>query len=106
MSELTANILMPYWKQGYDLNRCIIEENDKINVKQTLKNYSKFLRSCAEYVDQIENEIPQVNDLTIFADTHFIEISGDKTIIQNLIDKNLVTKSDYEEENNSEEENN
>lgn len=89
-----ASIWLPYFKQGDDLHACLVTENGKVNVKETLSHHIKLLGNAINHLQQIHDAIPDENDLEIEGDTHHIGICGDKALIQKLNDSKLVDIED------------
>lgn len=93
-----ADVWLSYFKQGDDMHKCIEKDaNGKINVKASLKNHMELLQSVAEHLKEINDNIPEVNDLTISGDTHCISISGDPDVIEKLINLKLVNERQFVE---------
>ena len=91
-----ATIFLPYFKQGDDLNSCIEKyEDGNVNTKETLKKYVELLENVINIIKEIDSIIPENNDIEIDGDTHYIGITGDKKILDKLVEKDLAQ---YEEE--------
>ena len=56
------------------------------------------MKGAIDILEKINEELPVVNNIEIDADTHNIEISGDERIITELLNKDLVIKSYFEDE--------
>lgn len=87
----SAEINLPYFKQGDDLNCSIVkDENDKVNAKETLRNHINLLQRAINILVAINEKIPEVNDVELYGDTHYISITGDERIINLLLQENLI----------------
>lgn len=86
----TAEIRLPYFKQGDDMHNCLVIENNKINARASIENHINLLRAAIDKLDKIKNMLPENSDFQISADTHCIEITGDKNIIERLEANGLV----------------
>ena len=102
--RLYATIFLPYFKQGDDLNGCIVkDENEVVDTKATLRNHMAQLEAAIAELKEIHDTIPDVNTCVIDGDTHHIGIEGDERIINALVSKELAQiDEDYNEENNNE----
>lgn len=99
----SAQIWLSYYKQGDDLDQCIVrDENNKIDSRATLENHINLLQMSIDCLKNIINELPLVNDIELNGNTHYIGITGDERIINNLIEKNLVFEDDFSDEEGSE----
>ena len=91
-SKKSTTIWLPYFKQGDDLGRCIEkDDNGNIMVKQTISNHILLLESSIDQLKEINNLIPEINNYSIYGDTHNITITGDERFINNLVNKGLAT---------------
>ena len=95
----SAQLWLDYYKQGDDMNQCIIKNEDgKIDAKASINNHIALLENVIEHLKQVNNLIPYDNDIDIDANTHHIDLNGDSEIIQKLIDAKLLNSDDEEEE--------
>jgi len=86
-----ATIWLGYFKQGDDLDRCIVKDDDgDVNTKETLNNHIKLLEAVIEKLKSINDLIPDVNTCSLYGDTHYISIEGDERIIDQLVSHNLA----------------
>jgi hypothetical protein len=100
--QITAEIGMPYFKQGDDLSLCIVKDADgSVNVKETLTKYQEFLQRSVDIIEALNKEIPDDNDASIDGNTHCIWITGNERLIKNLVDKDFAHIHSYEEESSS-----
>ena len=86
-------ISLPYYKQGDDLFDCFkYNKNDELDIIKTFREHQRLLTLAIEQIDDIIGVIEDYPDarLDLEADTHMIEISGDKDVMQALINKKLV----------------
>jgi hypothetical protein len=90
INKVHAQVCLNYYKQGDDMYHCLVKENDKINVKKSIEKHIALLESVINHLKAIDDIIPDDNDLEINGDTHYIEISGSKNIIDNLVNANLA----------------
>ena len=86
-----ATIWLGYFKQGDDLDRCIVKDDDgDVNTKETLNNHIKLLEAVIEKLKSINDLIPDTNTCSLYGDTHYISIEGDERIIDQLVSHNLA----------------
>ena len=86
-----ATIGLGYFKQGDDLDRCIVKDDDgDVNTKETLNNHIKLLESVIEHLKSINDLIPDTNTCSLYGDTHYISIEGDERIIDQLVSHDLA----------------
>lgn len=102
---LHSEIHLPIYKQGDDLDSCIVKnDNGSIDVKETLTKYSDLLISASRILINIRDNIPDETVMDLQGDTHFIGLSGDESIIKKLSEMNLVSIMESEEFSSSGEE--
>lgn len=100
--QIHAEIRLPYFKQGDDLAGCIFKNEDgSINSKKTLEDHINLLECAVEQLREINNCIPEINNVVLDGDTHYIGISGDERVINILIEKELAFLPDYDDSNDS-----
>ena len=88
----TGTIWLPYFKQGDDMSRSIVtKENNSIDAKASFNNHIEILKTAICKLENIKNHLPDDDEFEIYADTHFISITGDKNIIDRLASDELVT---------------
>jgi len=112
MSDIiNAEICLPIFKQGDDIEACIVrDENDKINAKATIQKYIDLLYSAISILNNIKDSIPENHEFEIGGDTHYIHISGNRQILESMAENNLVRieeddNEEDEEDNNNEDDN-
>lgn len=98
----TARIWLPYFKQGDDMNGCLVMENDKVDARASIGNHINLLKVAIDQLEKIKNGLPGNSDFHIEADTHFISITGDKNVIERLHTNQLVEIDDDEYEDEDE----
>lgn len=102
-------IHLNYWKQGDDLDRCIVKnDDDSINTKKSIENHISLLESVISHLKDINDKIPEVNICELYGDTHYISIEGDERIMNELVSNKLAYEDpfDDEEETTNEDEDN
>lgn len=102
----SATIFLPYFKQGDDMNSCIVsKDNGNHDIKKSLDNHINLLQSAIDHLESIKNLIPENEEFTIYADTHYISITGNSHIIEKLHANKLVDiESDQESDQESDRE--
>lgn len=91
IGKKTVEICLPYFKRGDDLDSCIVKDDKgKIDTKETLRNHISLLESAIEILKAINLKIPITNDMEIYGDTHYISLTGDERIINELLNADLV----------------
>ena len=86
-----AQIWLPIYKQGDDMDRCIIKkENGEVDVKESLTRYVNLLECAIQQLKDIKNAIPDNEKIDLWGDTHYIGIRGDRTMIERLHNMDLV----------------
>lgn len=94
-----AEIRLPYFKQGDDLDACTVKNADgSVNAKETLDNHIKLLEATIEILKGINQNIPPVNNVSLEGNTHHIGITGDDRIINALIEKELAYEDPFPED--------
>lgn len=100
---LYSTIQLNYFKQGDDMNNCLIkDDNGKVNVKKSLKNYIVKMKSVIDHVKEIHDFIPDENNLELTGDTHYISLNGEHEIIERLVNFNLIQLNTYSDDDESE----
>jgi hypothetical protein len=94
---------LPYFKQGDDLASTIVKNNDKIDAKKSFQNHVDLLLWSVDILTKIKDALPDDADVDIHADTHYICITADKTIIQKLVDDKLVDLCEEDEYDSADE---
>jgi hypothetical protein len=111
-NKKSAQIWLPYFKQGDDLAACLAkDENNKVHAKKTLDNHIALLEMAIKQLKDINDIIPLINDIELTGDTHYVGIHGDERIINLLINSKLAdaedsfddAESDISQEESSEE---
>ena len=102
---LYADIQVPLYKVGDDVDHCMVKNGDKVDVKATLENYANMLQHAHDYVKKICEFIPEKNDLDLYGCTHCVKLSGEPEVIERLVKFDLVALDEFanEDEDNSEE---
>ena len=94
-----VTISLAYFKQGDDVSRCLVKnDDDTVNTKETINNHITLLESVIEHLKSINDVIPDVNTCTIHGDTHYICIEGDERIINQLVEKELAYIDEFGDE--------
>jgi hypothetical protein len=89
--QLYATIFLPYFKQGDDMLHGLVTNDDEtVNVKQSIVNHIELLKCAIEHLEKINNLIPEENDCSIHAGIHHIGISGNERVLKLLADEELV----------------
>lgn len=97
--HISATIHFNVYKQGDDIEACtIVREDGTIDVKGTLQNYMALLQSCIDHAQDICDQIPDDNDMTIYGSTHHVSIFGPENIINSLVEDELVYINDLEDD--------
>ena len=101
-----ACLYLPYFKQGDDLDSVIVmNDNGKVNAKATLLGHIDLLKFAIAKLQSVHDLLPDDNTLDIHGDTHCIFVNGKKSLIELLVQHDLVRiDSDDEEEDDEEEE--
>lgn len=90
----SADIQLPYFKQGDDLAHHLSKSS---NVEEALEAHAQQLEYAAELLRKIK-EMVAGQGVAIEADTHMIQISGPDEIIDALIDAKYGSRQWEEEE--------
>ena len=89
----TAQMHLPLFKQGDDLGTCLHQHG---TVREALIAYSEMLAEAQAIVTALA-EHGQHLEITQ-ADTHFIEIEGPSSLVDELIEKGLLSPHVEDEE--------
>lgn len=82
----TAEFHLPIYKQGDDLGHCLAE-ND--TVRNALLAYAEMLNAAREMVVALAEHADQF-EITQ-ADTHYIGVEGPAKVVEELIDRGLLS---------------
>ena len=99
--KLLAVLDLEYYKQGDDLENCVVLNNGERDVKLTLEKHIVLLNNSISKLKRILDSLPnnfRNEDLTIQGDTHIIFFEGKQSIIELLVNKNLIQIEDNEVE--------
>lgn len=88
-----AEINLPYFKQGDDLNNCL--EQSK-TIEDGLALHASFLKQAADQLLKIRQIISEKLEISIYADAHHIGISGPDEVINMLVDSQLADFVEYD----------
>ncbi len=95
----SAQIWLPYFKQGDDMNGCIVkDDNGVVDTKESIRNHIQLLNSAIEQLQKIYDSIPDMNTCSINGDTHHIGIEGDERIINFLNKQGVITINEWDNE--------
>lgn len=89
-----AEIHLPYFKQGDDLNHHLSQCS---TVEEALEAHAQQLEYAAAILRKVK-EIVAGQGVKIDADTHMIQVSGKDAIIEALIDGQYASRSFGEDE--------
>ncbi len=89
----TAELHLPIFKQGDDLGACLRQHG---TVRQALIAYSEMLDEAQAIVTALAEHGHQI-EITQ-ADTHFIEVEGPSSLVDELIEKGVLSPPTDEEE--------
>ena len=99
MTTRRAELHLPYFKQGDDMANCLVNKDDgSIDAKTSIKNHIKLLEHTIEILQQLHDNIPDDNDISIDARTHCIWVEGHCAIITRLLDKEILDPSPFEDD--------
>lgn len=82
-------ILWLHWKQGDDF-RDLLEKN-KGDVAEALGDWAEEFEARAEHCKEIAKAIKGKN-IEAEADVHFINLSGDEKVLNELVERELLQK--------------
>jgi len=89
----TVEIHLGYFKQGDDLHSCVEDVGNRVLAINALANR---LETVVEHLDEIY-EIVRDKEIEIEADTHYIGITCEDEVAQELVDAGLAYFPEYEE---------
>jgi hypothetical protein len=90
----TAEIHLPYFKQGDDLGHCL---DHCPSIEEALEQDAVNLEGAASILRQIKNMV-KGHKVEMQADTHYISISGEDDLIDALIKEELAYLDPFEDE--------
>ncbi|MFW9996933.1 MAG: hypothetical protein ACFFD4_33130 [Candidatus Odinarchaeota archaeon] len=96
-----GQLSLPYFKQGDDLASSIVERPDgSVDVIQSLINHQELLKGAVEQLGATIEVLKKYGDsyTRVEGDTHWIHLSGDRNVMNELFSRGLVTKDEVEEE--------
>lgn len=103
--RLSAILNLTYFKQGDDINRCLVKiNNNKIDIKASIENHISMLNESIDILKKVSeiistnSESVEFNDTTICGDTHMIILTGNENIIKLLAKNDLVDIMDESED--------
>lgn len=89
----TAELHLPIFKQGDDLRACLHQHD---TVREALIAYSGMLAEAQAIVTALAKHGHQIE--VIQADTHFIEVEGPSSLVDELIEKGVLSPHFEDEE--------
>lgn len=95
-----ADIHLPYFKQGDDLHHHL---SQCATVEEALEAHARQLEYAADMLRKVK-EMISGQGVTIHADTHMIQVSGEDAIIEALIDAKYASRPFDEEDDYDEDE--
>jgi len=108
MQQVNSQIHLHYFKQGDDLQSCLVTNKDgKVDVKSSIMAHIDLLKASIKQLKGILEVLPDDGDFSLEADGHYIGLSGPENIINQLVEKELVSvdkdvpESDKDEESSS-----
>lgn len=109
--QLTAQIRLPYFKQGDDMQSCLAhDKSGKVDVKSSILAHIDLLKAATQQLKDIHESLPDDGEYTLHADTHYIGLTGPENVINNLVNKELASiEEDWDEksdDNSSEDDKN
>jgi|LSQX01.2.fsa_nt_gb hypothetical protein len=92
--EKTAEITLPYYKQGDDLRHYLDSCN---SIEDALENHAEDMDDAAQQLRKIK-ALVSGHDVEIEAGTHLIWISGPASVIDKLVENELAEEKFFEED--------
>lgn len=95
----TVDIWLPYFKQGDDLGHCL--DYFKGDIPAALEADASNLKAAAQTllrIKEIIEETDTTDQVSIYADTHHIDLTGPDDVIQCLINEGIGEEPEYWEE--------
>jgi hypothetical protein len=93
--QVSAEIWLPYFKQGDDLEGVKVVVDGKVNTKMTLLNHIALLEDAIAQLQKIHDLLPNDNTVDLHGDCHYICITGEKSLIETLEKNNLVKIEEF-----------
>lgn len=94
MNTKTAEVYLPYFKQGDDMHSSLVQKEDgSIDARKSISNHIELLQASIDKLHSIYDRIPEVNDVSITGDTHCIWITGSEEFINKLITDEICEKN-------------
>lgn len=92
------NLNLPVFKQGDDLAEQLdLNNNDPIKSLLGLANqYIGAARICITVASVLGKTIPK-QKIEIFADTHYISVRTNETLVNDLVDQNILVEENFNE---------
>src|SRR5437870_2514176 len=96
---LSADLLLPYYKQGDDLVSCrVMKKDGKVDVKASLLKHVEKLQKAIDKLQEVHDRLPDDNQIDIHANCHSIMLTGERNFIQRLTRDGLLYISPLDEE--------
>jgi hypothetical protein len=99
-NERTAEFYLDYFKNGEDIQRCIVRlPNNTVNIEATFNNHISLLKHSINQLNIIKNALlAEGIPLDIEAHGQYIGVTGDKDIIKKLEHDRILTELVLDEE--------
>ena len=92
-----AELHLPYWKQGCDIQHYVDQADGKVDV--ALENFAQSWENLAASLRDLKEAIgSRASEIKIYGDTHFIQVTGPTDLIEELIAKDLLDRDMSEED--------
>ena len=101
--QISAEISLPYFKQGDDLEGVKVIVNGKVDSKMTLLNHISVLEDAITKLQKIHDLLPNDNTVDLRGDCHWIHITGERSLIETLAKNNLVKIEEFKEDEDEDE---
>ncbi len=92
-----VEIYLGYFKQGDDLNSCLEATSNNVDA---FHMHAKRLYDCAKHLDKIAEVLKSYPDakMQVDANVHFITMDGSKEILDVLVEKELASVPEWDDE--------
>ena len=95
---ISTTVHLAYYKQGDDLNRSLI--NSEGDIVSAFENLAADFEDVIKHLRIIASELKNANfkDLSLYADTHHIGLTGPKKFLYPLVEKKIANYEPYFDE--------
>ena len=98
-AKKSGSFSLPYFKQGDDMQCSLVKDlNDKVDAKASINNHIALLQNAINMLEELRDALPNGEEFDIYADTHSIDITGNRPTIEKLVTDGILYDDCYDQE--------